>query len=314
MAVASIKTTVTRGAAQELPIAVVAVRADGTESAAAGDATAVNQTSQITQETLINTRLGDITTPAAGTVNSRLATLNTTLGSPLQAGGTVVATQSTASSLKAMVSGVDADAATPTVNPQTVAGLYTSGSLGTLSTGQLGRVNVDTYRNLRATFCGLSATAADGFANASLVFAQPDALGTRTLGLFTVSPYIFNGGSHDRLVKPNATSRIISSAATTNATSAKASAGNVHLITGRNTSASVLYLKLYNKASAPTVGTDTPVMTIPLPATSAFPTIEWPNGYYFSTGIAYAITTGSADADTGAVAAGDVIGLNLNYS
>jgi hypothetical protein len=128
------------------------------------------------------------------------------------------------------------------------------------------------------------------------------------------APYVFNGSSWDRNVKANATSRIISSAASTNGTSAKASAGNALLITGRNASAGVIWLKLYNKASTPTVGTDTPVMTIPLPALSAFPTIEWLNGYYFSLGIAYALTTGSADADTGAIGAGDILGLNLNYS
>lgn len=32
-----------------------------------------------------------------------------------------------------------------------------------------------------------------------------------------------------------------------------------------NINAAARYLKLYNKASAPTVGTDTPVLTIPLP-------------------------------------------------
>lgn len=37
-------------------------------------------------------RLGDVTTPATGTVNQRLALINSTLGSPLQAGGQVVAT------------------------------------------------------------------------------------------------------------------------------------------------------------------------------------------------------------------------------
>jgi len=52
-------------------------------------ATAANQSSQLTQETLINTRLGDITTPAAGTVNSRLAGITTALGSPFQAGGSI---------------------------------------------------------------------------------------------------------------------------------------------------------------------------------------------------------------------------------
>lgn len=40
----------------------------------------------------VATRLGDTSNPATGTVNQRLALINSTLGSPLQAGGNVVAT------------------------------------------------------------------------------------------------------------------------------------------------------------------------------------------------------------------------------
>lgn len=58
------------------------------------------------------------------------------------------------------------------------------------------------------------------------------------------------------------------SAATTNATSVKSSSGNIGSIILTNTSASMKYFKLYNKASAPTVGTDTPIMTVGIPATS----------------------------------------------
>lgn len=108
------------------------------------------------------------------------------------------------------------------------------------------------------------------------------------------------------------TSRIVSAAASTNATSAKASAGRVYAIQGYNAATSVRYLKIYNKASAPTVGSDTPVKTLALPPSCGF-AFDWPNGYSFATGIAYALTTGSADADTGALTSGDVLGLNVDY-
>lgn len=104
-------------------------------------------------------------------------------------------------------------------------------------------------------------------------------------------------------------SRILSAAGTTNATSAKASAGYLHKVVGYTAAASARYIKFYNKATAPTVGTDTPVMTFYLPASTAF-ALDL-DGVYFSTGIAYALTTGSADADTGALTAGDVLGLNV---
>lgn len=110
----------------------------------------------------------------------------------------------------------------------------------------------------------------------------------------------------------NATSRLLSAAATTNATSVKASTGAIVSIQGYNAKASAVYLKLYNKASAPTVGTDTPVKTLYIPASAAF-VFDFPVGSYFSTGIAYAITGAAADADTTALAAGDVLCLNVDY-
>ncbi len=108
------------------------------------------------------------------------------------------------------------------------------------------------------------------------------------------------------------TSRIVSAAGTTNATSAKASAGRIYAIQGYNAAGATRYLKIYNKASAPTVGSDTPVKTLALPAGMAF-AFDWPLGYYLGTGIAYALTTGAADNDTGALTAADVLGLNIDY-
>lgn len=101
------------------------------------------------------------------------------------------------------------------------------------------------------------------------------------------------------------------SAATTNATSVKASAGVVGSITATNGSAAIKFLKLYNKASAPTVGTDTPVMTIGVPAGNTV-VIENPAGIRFSTGIALATTGLITVADTTAVALSD-LAISLAY-
>ena len=98
----------------------------------------------------------------------------------------------------------------------------------------------------------------------------------------------------------------INSAATTNATSVKASAGTVYSVTASNINAAIRYLKFYNKASAPTVGTDVPVITIPIPAGGAINIPFGTTGHRFATGIALAITTGAADSDTGAVAANEI--------
>ena len=108
--------------------------------------------------------------------------------------------------------------------------------------------------------------------------------------------------------------RLVSAAASTNATSVKASPGRVYGITAYNAAASVRYLKLYNKASAPTVGTDTPVLTFAIGPAQQFNLTVMDVGIYLSNGIAYALTTGSADSDTGALTAADVVGLNILYA
>lgn len=109
----------------------------------------------------------------------------------------------------------------------------------------------------------------------------------------------------------SATSRIISSAATTNATVAKATPCTLYGAFGYNSNAAARYLKVYNKATAPTVGTDVPVLTVYLPPTSSFNINLTTGGLNLSNGCAYALTTGSPDADTGAVGAGDIVGLNV---
>lgn len=105
------------------------------------------------------------------------------------------------------------------------------------------------------------------------------------------------------------------SAASTNATSVKASAGTLAAIVVSNVNAAMRYLKFYNKASAPTVGTDIPVFIVPIPGNTAGAGAAIPlppQGLNFTTGIAFALTTGLADADTGAVAATE-ISVSLGY-
>ena len=104
------------------------------------------------------------------------------------------------------------------------------------------------------------------------------------------------------------------SAATTNATSVKASAGQVYAIQCFNVNAAVRYLKLYNKASAPTVGTDTPVKTLAIPGNTAGAgfVASWPCGLAFGTGIAFALTTEATDAGTTGVAANEIT-VNIDY-
>lgn len=103
-----------------------------------------------------------------------------------------------------------------------------------------------------------------------------------------------------------ATTTRLNSAATTNATNVKASAGRLYKWLLTNTSAAAKFVKFYNKASAPTVGTDLPVLTVTVPA-NATVAFSDPIGWSFATGIGFAITGAVTDADATAVAAGDVL-------
>lgn len=107
------------------------------------------------------------------------------------------------------------------------------------------------------------------------------------------------------------------SAASTNATLTKNAAGSVYNIQAFNNGATIGYLKFYNKASSPTVGTDTPVTTILIPANSsslgAGAVISLPVPKNFSTGIAWALTANVADSDTTAVAANQFV-INFDYN
>lgn len=105
------------------------------------------------------------------------------------------------------------------------------------------------------------------------------------------------------------------SAASTNATSVKGSAGVLGMATVSSVNAAVRYLKFYNKATAPTVGTDTPVLTFAIPGNTAGAGSNVPIpdvGIAFSTGIAFALTVEATDAGSTGVAVSEIV-VNLGY-
>lgn len=108
-----------------------------------------------------------------------------------------------------------------------------------------------------------------------------------------------------------ATNYRVLSANTTNSALIKATPAALQGITIHNTG-TIAFVKLYNKATAPTVGTDTPLMTIPVAATSGSVAINFPAGIAFGTGLGIGITGAIADNDTTAVAANQVT-VNLQY-
>jgi hypothetical protein len=108
-----------------------------------------------------------------------------------------------------------------------------------------------------------------------------------------------------------ATPYILNSLATTNGALILTATSGLHAFYATNAGAAPAYVKLYNKATAPTVGTDVPAMIIPVPAAvDGVPGVATlpigHQGFRFALGLGIAITGGAGDADTTAVAAGQV--------
>lgn len=108
-----------------------------------------------------------------------------------------------------------------------------------------------------------------------------------------------------------ATPYILNSAAGTNAALILTGTSGLHAFYSTNTGAAAAFVKLYNKATAPVVGTDVPAMIIPIPAAvGGVPGVATLpigfNGFRFALGLGIGITGGAADSDTTAVAAGQV--------
>lgn len=183
----------------------------------------------------------------------------------------------------------------------------------TYTTAQTSPVSLDTTGGLRVTTGDLgSGTGGSKTPRVIIDSSQFSALGQTTSNASAPVVIASDQSPVGTIAKPSATangqtSSRVNSAASTNATNLKASAGQVGEVDVFNNAAYAVFLKFYNKASAPTVGTDTPVWTIPVAAGGGF-SKSFPRGKTFATGIAYAITKLQADTDTTAVVAGDLTG------
>lgn len=94
----------------------------------------------------------------------------------------------------------------------------------------------------------------------------------------------------------------------------KGSAGRIGGYDIHNNAAAARFVKFYDKATAPTVGTDTPVMTVQVAAGGhvVLPLSAVSEGIAFAAGIGIGATNLVADADTTAPSANDVV-VNVWY-
>jgi hypothetical protein len=87
------------------------------------------------------------------------------------------------------------------------------------------------------------------------------------------------------------------SAVGVNSTLVQAGASNINFLLMVSTAATPRFVKFYDKATAPVVGTDIPTHTFPL-AVGASPVQVPPRGFNFTNGFAYAILLGVEDSST----------------
>ena len=159
---------------------------------------------------------------------------------------------------------------------------------------------VEQWADIRQTLDGQGTTRADK--------AMPVAVvGTPAVTISGTPTVTANEGT-----PATGTGQTLTSAASTNATSVKASAGSLMEASIFNVTAATIYLKFYNKASAPTVGTDVPILTVPVAAGAVWAAEFGRFGKRFATGIAFAITGAAAATDATAIAAGAQLSLTYN--
>lgn len=222
--------------------------------------------------------------PVTGSVTANLGTLN---GVALDASVTAMSAKLPASLIGGRLD-VNVGAALPT---------------GTNSIGQV-TANAGTNLNtsLLATEASLSAQSAK----------LPASLGPKTSA---TSLSVTRASDNTLPTSGGSTPFVAISAASTNATNVKSSAGILHGGFITSVDPAVRYLKLFNKSTTPIPGTDSPIHVIAVPGNPAGVTVPIviPEGLGFTLGIGFALTTGIALLDTGAVDANDHA-VNLRYS
>lgn len=202
----------------------------------------------------------------------------------------------TGGALRADTSGGVANNTADSGNPTKIGGVYNS-SLPTLTSGFRGDVQLTSKG---AVYVSLVNT---GGVTPTSIGGSTDANSTGSSGMFGVNlGLMFNGTSLDRVRKANLYARVPSSTASGNPAFLKASAGDVMQFWGQ-CGATATFLQIYNKTSAPVIGTDTPLITYPMAASGLFSQTIPVGGAYCSTGIAYAFTTDAAGTTAAAAAA-----------
>ena len=270
------------------------------------------------------------------TGNTTLSTINTTLGSPMQAsGGSVTVNAGTNLNTSALATSANQTAASPADE--------SAFTQGTTPITQIGCLYISSYTAITTGHVGVVSCTSGGAANVNVVntatqvtpgngISAPTGTPPSTSSPTTSFNEAYNGSTWDAMqddanknlrIVPQAfpaggwTPKHFVAANSDNATSLKTTAGTVHAIEVYGIDSAPAYLKFYNKASSPTCGSDAVVKSIMIPAASTAANGAGANvatiDVNFSTGIAYCVVKGIADTDDTSVDAASYI-INIDWN
>lgn len=232
------------------------------------------------------------TTPTG--LNSLAVNANV-LASALPSGAATAANQSTANSSLSTIATLAASPV-PCLNA-------TASTTNSYSNGATNPANCDLNGNL--------------YVNAKIAAGQ--SVAATQSGTWTVQPGN-TANTTPWLTTPSAgatsgaTPHFVVAANSNNSTNLKASAGTVYSIQTSNINASTAYfIKLYDKATAPTCGTDTPVAGYVIPPSNGGNNATIAVGKKFTLGIGYCVVTGIANNDNTSVPAATIL-VNVDYN
>ena len=101
--------------------------------------------------------------------------------------------------------------------------------------------------------------------------------------------------------------------ASTNPVSIKTTNATLGQVIVSNGTAALFWLKLYNKTSAPTVGTDVPVVTVLIPVGQTI-CLDYAQGSRYNAGLATSVSLNAASTDTTPLATAGVATINIDYA
>jgi hypothetical protein len=162
------------------------------------------------------------------------------------------------------------------------------------------RFNVSAYRYLRLRATALTAGNVVVTLNGSAAELEPTPV-TPTHAVTQSGTWSVTGAT------PAGTTFNVVSAASTNLSNQVAAAANLFEVSVSNPTATAAFVKFYNKATAPTLASDVPVLTLSVPAGSTQTVSFGQIGKRFASGISLAITGAAAATDATAAVAGVVV-------